>query len=81
MAQKIASAINLYRYDDGMKHLVIDFPQYGTWLTLCGINDCGVNRRRGKPLKEVSDCPDCKYALRQLKSNTGFISPIQEKHE
>lgn len=81
MTQKIASAINPYRYDDGMTHLVIDFPQYGTWQTLCGIADCCGNERRGKPLKGAPDCPDCEYALHQLKCHTGFISPEKEKHE
>ncbi|ASG84207.1 hypothetical protein KG918_003482 [Salmonella enterica] len=61
------SNISTYRYDDGMKHLVLDFPQYGTWQTLCGIADCCGNQRRGKPLRHGVDCPDCDYALQQIR--------------
>ncbi|MGR7121414.1 hypothetical protein ACU62C_19055 [Klebsiella aerogenes] len=78
MTQKIASAINPYRYDDGMTHLVIDFPQYGTWQTLCGIADCCGNERRGKPLKGAPDCPDCEYALRQTENWLNTRLPTKE---
>lgn len=79
MEQKTNSAINPYRYNDGMTHLVLDFPQYGTWMTLCGIADyCSTNRRRGKPLKRTFDCPDCEYALRQTENWLNTQLPTEE---
>lgn len=79
MEQKTNSAINSYRYNDGMTHLVLDFPQYGTWQTLCGIADyCSANKRRGKPLKGAPDRPDCEYALRQTEDWLNPRLPTKE---
>lgn len=69
--------VHTYRYDDGMKHLVLDFPRHGTWQTLCGIADCCDNRRRGKPQTSTADCPDCEYALQQTRD---YLTTMEHKH-
>ena len=70
--------IAVYRYDDGMKHLVLDFPQYGTWMTLCGTADCYINKRRGIPLKSQPDCPACEYALLQAQRYLRSLTSPEE---
>ena len=78
MQQDFGPQITVYRYDDGMKHLVLNFPQHGTWITLCGTADCCSNERRGKPLKSQPDCPDCEYALRQTQHYLRNLTPPAE---
>ncbi|MGK3498032.1 hypothetical protein [Citrobacter youngae] len=68
MEKTVVSTVSVYRYDDGMHHLVVDFPQYSTrHNTLCGISCCSGNQRRGRPRSAEADCPDCEYALKQIR--------------
>lgn len=58
--------MKVYLCSDGMKHLIVDFPQYGAYMTLCGHQDSFV-QKKGRALNEPTDCSDCESALAQAK--------------